>query len=50
MHQVWYSIHKKGSLFFEDLGVMIIGDLIGTLIVIYVAKAAIFLYKKRIST
>jgi hypothetical protein len=50
MHQAWYSIHKKGSLFFEDLGVMIIGDLIGTLIVIYVAKAAIFLYKKRIST
>ncbi len=50
MHQVWYSLHNKEILFFEHLGVMIIGDLIGTLIVIYVAKAAIFLYKKRIST
>jgi hypothetical protein len=47
MHQVWYSLHKEDSLFFEDLGVMIIGDLIGTLIVIYLAKAAIFLYKKK---
>jgi hypothetical protein len=49
MHQVWYSLHKEGGPFFEDLGVMIIGDLIGTLIVIYLAKVAIFLYKKRIS-
>jgi hypothetical protein len=49
MHQAWYSLNKKGDLFFEDLGVMIIGDLTGTLIVIYLAKAAIFLYKKRIS-
>jgi len=28
---------------------MIIGDLIGTLIVIYLAKVAIFLYKKKAS-
>jgi hypothetical protein len=49
MHQAWYSLNKKGDLFFEDLGVMIIGDLTGTLVVIYLAKAAIFLYKKRIS-
>ena len=48
MHQAWYSVHNKESLFFEDLGVMIVGDLIGTLIVIYLAKAAIYLYKKRI--
>ena len=48
MHQAWYSVHNKESLFFEDLGVMIIGDLIGTLIVIYLAKAVIYLYKKRI--
>ena len=49
MHQAWYSLHNKDGLFFEDLGVMIIGDLIGTLIVIYLAKAAIFLYKKKAS-
>ena len=49
MHQAWYSLHKQDGLFFEDLGVMIIGDLIGTLIVIYLAKAAIFLYKKKAS-
>jgi hypothetical protein len=48
MHQAWYSLHNKDHLFFEDLGVMIIGDLIGTFIVIYFAKAVIFLYKKRI--
>jgi len=47
MHQVWYSLHNKDGLFFEALGVMIIGDLIGTFIVIYFAKAAIYLYKKR---
>jgi hypothetical protein len=47
MHQAWYSLHNKEGLFFEDLGVMIIGDLIGTLLVIYLAKAAIFLYKKK---
>jgi hypothetical protein len=47
MHQAWYSLHNKASSFFEHLGVMIIGDLIGTLIVIYLAKAAIFLYKKK---
>ncbi len=49
MHQAWYSLHNKDGMFFEDLGVMIIGDLIGTLIVIYLAKAGIFLYKKRAS-
>jgi hypothetical protein len=49
MHQAWYSLHNKDGLFFEDLGVMIIGDLIGTLIVIYLAKAAHFLYKKKAS-
>ncbi len=49
MHQAWYSLHNKEGLFFEELGVMIIGDLIGTLIVIYLAKAGIFLYKKRAS-
>ena len=49
MHQAWYSLHNKEGLFFEELGVMIIGDLIGTLIIIYLAKAAIFLYKKRAS-
>jgi hypothetical protein len=49
MHQAWYSLHNKDGLFFEGLGVMIIGDLIGTLIVIYLAKAAIFLYKKKAS-
>jgi hypothetical protein len=48
MHQAWYSLHNKDGLFFEDLGVMIIGDLIGTLIVIYLAKAAIYLYKRRV--
>jgi hypothetical protein len=47
MHQAWYSLNKEDNLFFESLGVMIIGDLIGTFIIIYFAKAAIFLYKKR---
>jgi hypothetical protein len=47
MHQAWYSLHNKDGFFFEHLGVMIIGDLIGTFIVIYFAKAVIFLYKKR---
>ena len=47
MHQAWFSLHHKDGLFFEHLGVMIIGDLIGTFIVIYFAKAVIFLYKKR---
>jgi len=49
MHQAWYSLHHKDGLFFEHLGVMIIGDLIGTFIVIYLAKATIFLYKQRVS-
>jgi hypothetical protein len=49
MHQAWYSLHNKDGSFFEGLGVMIIGDLIGTLLVIYLAKAAIFLYKKKAS-
>ena len=47
MHQAWYSLHNRDGLFFEHLGVMMIGDLIGTFIVIYFAKAIIFLYKKR---
>jgi len=47
MHQAWYALHNKEGLFFEELGVMIIGDLIGTLIVIYLAKAGIFFYKKK---
>jgi hypothetical protein len=47
MHQAWYKLHNPESSFFEGLGVMIVGDLIGTFIVIYVAKAAIFLYKKK---
>jgi hypothetical protein len=48
MHQAWFSLNNKDGLFFEHLGVMIIGDLIGTLIVIYLAKAAIYLYKRRV--
>ncbi len=48
MHQAWYKLHNEDSPFFEGLGVMIIGDLIGTFIVIYLAKTVIFLYKKRI--
>jgi hypothetical protein len=47
MHQAWYKLHNPESPFFEGLGVMIIGDLIGTFIVIYFAKAVIFLYKKK---
>lgn len=50
MHQAWYLLHNQETLFFEHLGVMIIGDLIGTLIVIYLAKVAIFLYKKKASS
>ncbi len=47
MHQAWFALHNEEILFFEHLGVMIIGDLIGTFIVIYFAKAVIYLYKKR---
>lgn len=47
MHQAWFTLHDHNKSFFEDLGVMIIGDLIGTFIVIYLAKTIIFFYKKK---
>ncbi len=47
LHQAWFSWLIPGNVFFDNLGVMIIGDLIGSLIIVYCAKAFIFLYKKK---
>jgi hypothetical protein len=47
LHQALYTVHNPENLFLENLGVMIIGDLIGTIIVVYVAKLIIFRIKNR---
>ncbi len=47
LHQAWFSWMIPENVFFDNLGVMIIGDLIGSLIIVYCAKAFIFLYKKK---
>jgi hypothetical protein len=47
LHQTWYALRGLNHHnFVESLGVMVIGDLIGTTIVIYLAKGIIFLVKK----
>ena len=47
LHQAWFSWKIPENIFFDNLGVMIIGDLIGSLIIIYCAKGFIFLHKSR---
>jgi hypothetical protein len=45
LHQTLFTIADPKNNFFDNLGVMIIGDLIGSIIVIYSAKAVIYLVK-----
>lgn len=41
LHQAWFYIRGINANFIEHVGVMFIGDLVGTLIIIYLAKLAI---------
>lgn len=50
LHQALFTALDPNNSFFDNLGVMIIGDLLGTIIVIYVAKLIIFQIKKRVAT
>lgn len=47
MHQIVFTLATPDNLFFDNLGVMIIGDLIGTVIVIYSAKLLIYFFKRK---
>ncbi len=47
LHQTWFFIRGINDNFIEHVGVMFIGDLIGTLIIIYLAKLAIHSLKRR---
>lgn len=47
LHQALFTAINPDNPFLENLGVMIIGDLIGTVIVVYVAKLIIFRIKNR---
>lgn len=47
LHQGLYTLINPDNLFFDNLSVMIVGDLLGTIIVIYVAKLIIYGIKKR---
>ena len=47
LHQALFTALNPDNPFLENLGVMIIGDLIGTVIVVYVAKLIIFRIKNR---
>jgi len=44
-HQVWFVSRNYTNDFFSSLGVMVLGDLLGSLIVIYGARLFISLYK-----
>ena len=47
LHQTWFALRGLNHHnFVESLGVMVIGDLIGTAIIIYLAKGIIFLIRK----
>jgi predicted tellurium resistance membrane protein TerC len=46
LHQTWFLIRGINDNFVEHVGVMFIGDLVGTLIIIYLAKLIIRLLKK----
>lgn len=47
LHQALFTALNPDNPFLENLGVMIIGDLIGTIIFVYVAKLIIFRIKNR---
>lgn len=46
-HQTWFFVRGINGDFIEHVGVMFIGDLVGTLIIIYLAKLTIRLIKNR---
>ncbi len=46
LHQTLFTIADPKNNFFDNLGVMIIGDLIGSMIVIYSTKTVIYFVKK----
>lgn len=45
MHQIWFYLHNYTDNFFTSLTVMIIGDFMGTMIIIYLAKLIIFTWR-----
>lgn len=45
MHQVWFFSRGYTTDFLSSLSVMMVGDLIGSLLVVYFAKSLIFLRK-----
>ena len=47
LHQVLFSWQALTSQALNDLGAMFIGDMLGTLIVLYAAKLALSVYKSR---
>lgn len=47
LHQAWFFIRGINDNFIEHVGVMFIGDLVGTLIIIYLAKLAIHSLKNQ---
>jgi hypothetical protein len=46
LHQAWFTFTIPNNYFWDNLGVMIIGDLVGTLIIVYLSKSLIFISKK----
>ncbi len=46
LHQAWFTLTMPDNYFLDNLGVMIIGDLIGTLLVVYLSKGLLFISKK----
>lgn len=47
LHQLWFFARGINDNFVEHVGVMFIGDLVGTLIIIYLAKIIISQLKRR---
>lgn len=47
LHQTWFVVRGINDNFVEHVGVMFIGDLLGTLIIIYLAKLVIYTLKRR---
>lgn len=47
LHQAVFTILNPDNLFLDNLGAMIVGDLLGTIIVIYAAKFIIFKIKNK---
>ena len=47
LHQALFTALNSDNLFLANLGVMVIGDLIGTIIIVYAAKLIIFRIKNR---